>query len=68
MKKLVILLLCFLPLVMMAETKVIKIAILETIDKANAVEYGKRLLVRSTLAEAITATPGFEAYDRVVRN
>ena len=65
MKKLVILLLCFLPLVMMAETKVIKIAILETIDKANAVEYGKRLLVRSTLAEAITATPGFEAYDRV---
>lgn len=50
------------------ESKTIKIAILETIDKANEVEYAKRLLVRSTLAKAITATPGFEAYDRVDLN
>ena len=65
MKKLFILLFCILPFELMAENQVIKIAILETIDKANAVEYGKRLFVRSTLAKTITATPGFEAYDRV---
>lgn len=45
--------------------EVAKVAILETIDKTNEVKYGERLLVRSSLARAVTATPGFEAYDRV---
>ena len=50
------------------QTETIKIAILETIDKANEVEYAKRLIVRNTLAKTITATHGFEAYDRVDLN
>ncbi len=54
-----------LPLMLMAEEKVVKIAVLETVDKAGNVEYGKRLLVRSNLAQAIAGTPGYEAYDRV---
>lgn len=65
MKKLSIILLCILPLMLMAEEKVVKIAVLETVDKAGNVEYGKRLLVRSNLAQAIAGTPGYEAYDRV---
>ena len=50
---------------MMHAAEVVKVAILETIDKANEVKYGERLLVRSSLARAVAATPGFEAYDRV---
>ena len=65
MKKLSIILLCILPLMLMAEEKVVKIAVLETVDKAGNVEYGKRLFVRSTLTQAIAGTPGYEAYDRV---
>lgn len=49
----------------MHAAEVVKVAILETIDKANEVKYGERLLVRSSLARAVAATPGFEAYDRV---
>lgn len=46
-----------------AQTK--KVAILETVDKENAISYGVKLMVRSKLAYAITNTPGYEAYDRV---
>lgn len=42
-----------------------KVAILETVDKENAIPYGVKLMVRSKLAYAITNTPGYEAYDRV---
>ncbi|MDE6582045.1 MAG: hypothetical protein K2K47_05935 [Duncaniella sp.] len=42
-----------------------KIAILETVDKENSVPYGIKLMVRSKLTAAITATPGYEGYDRV---
>lgn len=42
-----------------------KVAILETVDKENAISYGVKLMVRSKLAYAITNTPGYEAYDRV---
>ena len=63
----ILLLSCFLTLGIMLThaAEVIKVAILETIDKTNEVNYGERLLVRSSLARAVTATPGFEAYDRV---
>lgn len=41
-----------------------KVAILETVDRDNKLSYGIRLMVRSNLAEAVTTTPGYEAYDR----
>ena len=66
MKNVLTILLLALTMTTVAQTaEVSKVAILETIDKDNSVDYGKRLLVRNTLAKAITATPGFEAYDRV---
>lgn len=45
------------------ETK--KIAILETVDKENQVSYAVKLMVRSKLTAAMTATPGYEGFDRV---
>lgn len=42
-----------------------KVAILEVVDKADAVPYGVKLLLRTSLAQAIAVTPGFEGYDRV---
>lgn len=41
------------------------IAILETVDKEEIVPYGVKLMVRSKLSDVITATSGYEAYDRV---
>ena len=42
-----------------------RVAILETVDKEGRVEYGVKLMVRSKLSAVITATPGYEGYDRV---
>lgn len=42
-----------------------KVAILETVDKAENVSYGVKLLLRSSLTSAISNTPGYEGYDRV---
>lgn len=42
-----------------------KVAILETVDKAQNVSYGVKLLLRSSLTSAISNTPGYEGYDRV---
>lgn len=42
-----------------------RVAILETVDKEGAVPYGVKLMVRSKLCEFITATPGYEGFDRV---
>lgn len=41
-----------------------KVAILETVDRQKQVTYGVKLMLRSYLAEAITNTTGYEAYDR----
>ncbi|MBO7469595.1 MAG: hypothetical protein J6T81_05640, partial [Bacteroidales bacterium] len=51
-----------LTLVAMAQQKV---AILETVDKAQNISYGKKLLLRSSLTTAISNTPGYEGFDRV---
>ena len=50
-------------LVMAQNTK--KVAILETVDKENKVEYGVELQLRGYLTDAINRTPGYEGYDRV---
>ncbi len=47
------------------ENQTKKVAILETVDKENTINYGVKLMVRSNLAAAITSTPGYEGYDRV---
>lgn len=63
MKKSIFLsLLLLLPVFMAAQTR--KVAILETVDRENTLSYGVKLMVRSHLAEAVTNTPGYEAYDR----
>lgn len=57
----------FLAVMMMAMTAMAqqKVAILETVDKAQNVSYGVKLLLRSSLTSAISNTPGYEGYDRV---
>ena len=42
-----------------------KVAILETVDKEGKVSYAHRLMLRASLAKAITEAQGYEAYDRV---
>jgi len=42
-----------------------RVAILETVDKEGQMPYGVKLMVRSKLCDFITATPGYEGYDRV---
>ena len=44
------------------ETK--RVAILETVDRENKVNYGTKLILRSNLSKAVTNTAGYEAYDR----
>ncbi len=41
-----------------------RVAILEVVDKENKLAYSQKLMLRSTLAKAITNTAGYEAYDR----
>lgn len=48
-----------------SETPAKKVAILEVVDRDNAINYGVKLLLRTTLAKAITQTQGYEGYDRV---
>lgn len=64
MKKLFFLV-CVMMLAMLTfaqETK--KVAILEVVDRQGNVSYANKLILRSSLAKAITNTPGYEAYDR----
>ena len=41
-----------------------RVAILETVDKENQIDYAYELLLRSNLSNAITSISGYEAYDR----
>ncbi|MBQ8099670.1 MAG: hypothetical protein IJ169_00075 [Paludibacteraceae bacterium] len=59
--KLFTLMMLLLPVAAMAQKKV---AILETIDRDGTLNYGVRLMVRSNLMKAVSATAGYEAYDR----
>lgn len=42
-----------------------RVAILETVDKYDKVEYGVGFLIRAFITDAVNKTPGFEGYDRV---
>ena len=70
MKRLMLFWVCFLiggMVLLRAQTgqPIKKVAILEVVDRDNAVNYGVKLLLRTTLAKAITQTRGYEGYDRV---
>ena len=41
-----------------------KVAILEVVDKEGTLSYSHKLLLRSSLAKAVSNTAGYEAYDR----
>ena len=62
MKKILTLLILAVTFSAVAQTR--KVAILDPVDIENTLPYGVKLMVRSHLAEAITNTPGYEAYDR----
>lgn len=61
--------LCLLAITMCAvaqeQTQAKRIAILETVDKENAVPYGIKLQLRQSITFAISRTPGYDAYNRV---
>jgi len=42
-----------------------RVAILETVDKYDKVEYGVGFQLRAFITDAVSKTPGFEGYDRV---
>ena len=41
-----------------------KVAVLNIVDKEDAINYGVKLLLMGKLSDAITNTPGYEAYER----
>ncbi len=47
-----------------AFSQVKKVAILEIVDKEGKISYSQKLMLRSSLAKAVTNTAGYEAYDR----
>ncbi len=70
MKK-VLLILCLLPMFLMAQNRKTempqnkKVAILETVDKTGNINPAYKLMLRASLAKAITEADGWDAYDRV---
>jgi hypothetical protein len=59
-----IILFFFLLLAGIVSAQVKRVAILETVDKENQIDYAYELLLRSNLSNAITRISGYEAYDR----
>lgn len=65
-----LLVLCLLPFIGIAARKpkvkqeVKKVAILETVDRLEKVNYVHKLMLRTSLTEAITKAEGYEGYDR----
>ena len=60
--------LLFFSLICMAETEmdaIKKVAILETVDKENKLDYPTKLMIRSNLVKAISNMDDYEAFDRV---
>ncbi len=64
MKKLFLLVCTMLVTVLCFAQETKKVAILETVDREGKVSYAVKLILRSSLAKAITGTEGYEAYDR----
>lgn len=60
--KTILLLLLLFSAAISAEVK--RVAILEPVDKENKISYSNKLILRASLTQAITNTPGYEVYDR----
>ena len=41
-----------------------RVAILETVDKFDKVEYGVEFQLRAFITDAVNKTPGYEGFDR----
>lgn len=54
-----------LPLFVLAQQDDKRVAILETVDKYDKVDYGVRFQLRAFVTAAVNHTPGYEGYDRV---
>lgn len=66
MKKiLIIAAMLLLKLAVMAQQDDKRVAILETVDKYDKVDYGVRFQLRAFVTAAVNHTPGYEGYDRV---
>lgn len=48
-----------------ASQDVKKVAIIDVVDREGSIAYGMKLVLRSSLSEAVTNTAGYEGYDRV---
>ena len=55
---------CFLMFAGVGSAQVKRVAILEPVDKENKIAYSNKLILRASLTQAITNTPGYEVYDR----
>ena len=55
---------CFLIFAGVGSAQVKRVAILEPVDKENKISYSNKLILRASLTQAITNTPGYEVYDR----
>lgn len=64
MKKIFLLSLLFAWTGMVFADNVMKVAILEVVDKEKKLEYGDKLMLRSNLTRAVTNTDGYEAFER----
>lgn len=62
MKRILLFLLCMLPLIVAAQIQ--KVVILEPVDKEGNISYGIKLMLRSNLSKAVANTQGYEVYDR----
>lgn len=64
MKRLLFIVAIMLPMYTFAQdTK--RVAILETVDKFDKVEYGVEFQLRAFITDAVNKTPGYEGFDRV---
>ena len=64
MKKTFLLTCMLLTTLLMGAQSIKKVAIPEVVDKEGKLSYAQKVLLRSTMARAITNREGFEAYDR----
>lgn len=64
MKKIFLLSLLFAMTGAVFADNVMKVAILEVVDREKKLEYGQKLILRSNLTRAVTNTEGYEAFER----
>ena len=64
MKKVLILFCLMISVTMVVAEDIKKVAILEVVDKEGKLTYGQKLALRTYMANAVSNTNGYEAYNR----